>query len=173
MTRRELRPEINPASNKTEIAIYIDGTNMGYAQSYLKADEIATEITTKREVVRPATGEQLQSLLDQLNAPVAAAYVAPRRQPRKAKVSAKKTTCSCPHPDCGNDAAGNGVHFCTVDRAFIAWHDGRRIGQARTEPQAQQLLNNHRYALLTHPLPSDLDPEQAADVLAARGVNAA
>lgn len=183
---RELRPEINPATGKMMIAIYIDGTHSGYCDSYKAADELCNEIEAKRaarDAYRAAqSAATCATCLDtgwesgdpcSADCPatvVVAAYIAPRPTPRKAKV--KKSTCGCPR--CfGPCLDEDGVSYCRKDREHVAYHNGLFIkaGEYMTVLTA---LGNHRYNLLTkgNASPADLDAEQAADVLAAAALDA-
>lgn len=101
-------------------------------------------------------------LIAEITAKQTAAYIAPRPAPRKAKV---RGACKCPL--CIKSTPEDGVQYCRAGREYIAWHGGLMQGGG-TYPEATQILQAHIYSLLTHP--SDLDPEQAADVLAARAL---
>lgn len=177
MTVKTITPEINLSTGRMAFALRLDGVHCGYAESYLDADTLAAEILAKREAAAKACTNCNESPcrstlvcqgLQVLATPAplqAAAYVAPRPTPRKAKV--KKSRCACPQCVVAPDA--NGTYYCRAGKEWLAYHNGLLIAAGDFLP-TEDALRNHRYALLTHPLSSDLDPEQAADVLAARGL---
>ena len=45
---RALTPEINPATGKMMIAVYVGGVHCGYAPHYVAADALAREIEAAR-----------------------------------------------------------------------------------------------------------------------------
>lgn len=160
-TRREWQH--NPSKGYTMLAVYIDGMHCGFVESHLQADALVAEITAKREAAALAQAAVMQ----QYQPLQTAAYIAPRPAPRKAKVKKpSKPACTCPR--CAPFGIADGVTYCKAEKTHIAYACGLYLGEDKSPLIAQRLIDDHRYSLLTHPLPSDLSPEAAADVLAAR-----
>lgn len=151
MTTTELRPQDNPAGEKNEIAVFIDGAHCGYGKTYRDAARLRDEILAARaEAAELAQQERAAGVIE-------ARTPAPKRR-------RKPSPCTCGL--CAPSTEANGVYRCRAGQEWVAFHAGLYIASGPNFLQINDKLNDYRRTLLKRPLP-DATPEEVESVLAA------